>query len=63
MEARRAYIKGCTLRQGYIETTLGNVVDYDVLLRRINEDGERFEIRQIAFDRWNATQLCTQLWG
>jgi hypothetical protein len=46
--------------QGYIETTSGNVVDYDVLRRRINEDGERFEIEQIAFDRcWNATQL----WG
>ena len=41
--------------------TEGNVVDYDVIRRRINELGERFQIREIAIDRWNATQLAVQL--
>ncbi len=29
----------------------------------INELGKRFEIREIAIDRWNATQLAVQLQG
>ena len=41
--------------------TEGNVVDYDVIRRRINELGEHFKIREIAIDRWNATQLAVQL--
>ena len=40
-----------------MEATPGEVVDYDVIRRRINEFGKRFHIRQIAIDRWNATQL------
>jgi len=50
-------------RQGHIETTDGEVIDYDVIRRRINELGERYRIREIAIDRWNATQLATQLDG
>jgi len=49
------------IRNDFIEATEGNVIDYGVLRERIKEDGERFNIRQIAFDRWNATQLSTQL--
>lgn len=51
------------IRQGYIEATPGDVVDFDVIRRRINELGQRFRIEQIALDRWNATQLATQLSG
>ena len=49
------------IREGWIEATAGNVIDYDILRARIQEDADRFHIREIAFDRWNATQLCTQL--
>ena len=49
--------------QGLIEPTEGNIIDYDAIRKRIGEDGERFNIREIAFDRWNATQLTTQLDG
>jgi hypothetical protein len=31
--------------------TPGEVIDYDVVRRRINELGERFNIREIAIDR------------
>jgi phage terminase large subunit-like protein len=47
--------------QGLIEATEGNVIDYDVLRAAINEDRKKYNIREIAFDRWNATQLTTQL--
>ena len=50
-------------RQGLVETTPGNVIDYDYIRARINELGERFDIREIAVDRWNATQLAIQLQG
>jgi len=48
-------------RKGLIEMTPGNVVDYDQIRKRINELSKRFDIREIAVDRWNATHLITQL--
>lgn len=51
------------VRQGLIEATEGNVIDYDVIRARINELAERYHIAEIAIDRWNATQLATQLTG
>lgn len=51
------------VRQGLVEVTPGNVLDYDRVRERINELGELYNIREIAFDRWNATQLSTQLDG
>ena len=50
-------------RQGLIEMTPGNVIDYDLIRARINSLSEQFEIKQIALDRWNSTQLMTQLAG
>lgn len=43
--------------------TDGNVTDYDVIRRDINEFGKTYNIRQLAVDRWNATQLSIQLQG
>lgn len=48
-------------RDGFIKATPGNVVDYDQIRHDINELGKLYNIRQIAIDRWNATQLATQL--
>ncbi len=50
-------------REGLIEMTPGNVVDYDIIRKRINELSKRFEISEIALDRWNATHLASQLSG
>jgi phage terminase large subunit-like protein len=49
------------IRDGFIEATDGNVIDYDVIRQRIGECGARFRIAEIAYDRWGATQLSTQL--
>lgn len=48
---------------GYLETTEGNVIDYDTIKAQIEADGEIFDIQAIAVDRWNSTQLVTQLMG
>jgi phage terminase large subunit-like protein len=51
------------IRQSHIEATPGEVIDYDRIRRKINELGGQYNIREIAIDRWNATQLATQLEG
>ena len=48
-------------RQGYIRTTEGNVVHYGYIEKFIEELGTRFNIREIAFDRWGATQMVQNL--
>ena len=48
-------------RQGYLETTEGNVVHYGYIEKFIERLGERFNIRDIAFDRWGATQMSQDL--
>lgn len=50
-------------RQDWLKMTGGDVADYDVIRAEINELNERYNIREIAIDRWNATQLTTQLTG
>ncbi len=49
------------LREGWIRSTPGNVCDYDVVREHIRELSEQFDIREVAYDRWGATQLVTQL--
>lgn len=51
------------VRQGFIKATEGNVVDYEVVRADVNQLREEFNIRQIAYDPWSATQLATQLQG
>jgi phage terminase large subunit-like protein len=51
------------IRQGVIEATPGEVIDYDRIRHRINKLAEQYDIREIAIDRWNSTQLATQLGG
>ena len=48
---------------GYLIATEGNVVDYEYLRATLNELSERVEVREVPIDRWNSTQLQTQLLG
>ncbi len=50
-------------RQGYLQTTEGNVVHYGFIEKFIENLGERFNIREIAFDRWGAVQMVQNLEG
>ena len=50
-------------RQGYLQTTEGNVVHYGFIEQFIGRLGERFHIREIAFDRWGAVQMVQNLEG
>ena len=49
--------------QGYIQTTEGNVVHYGFIEKFIEALGEKYNIREIAFDRWGAIQMVQNLEG
>jgi phage terminase large subunit-like protein len=49
------------VRQGYIEATPGNVIDYDFIFEQIEKDADMFDIDQIAFDRWGAARVSQVL--
>lgn len=51
------------VRDGLIRATEGNVIDYRQIIADIEALGERFHIREIAFDRWGAFQVQQQLEG
>lgn len=48
-------------KKGFIYTTDGSVVDYDYIEQSILDLKEQYDIREIAYDRWNATQLVQHL--
>jgi phage terminase large subunit-like protein len=48
-------------RQGFLDVTEGDVIDYARIKAKIGEDATRFEVVDVAYDRWGATQLVTEL--
>ena len=50
-------------QQGFLEMTEGNVVHYGYIEQFIERLNERYNIREIAFDRWGAVQMVQNLEG
>jgi phage terminase large subunit-like protein len=50
-------------KQGAIQTTEGNVIHYGFIEKFIERLGEKYNIREIAFDRWGAVQMVQNLEG
>jgi len=50
-------------RRGMIQTTEGDVIHYGYIEDFIEKLGERFNIQEIAFDRWGAVQMVQNLEG
>ncbi len=50
-------------RQGLVFTTEGNVIHYGYIEEFIEELGTKYNIREIAFDRWGAVQMTQNLEG
>lgn len=50
-------------QQGHVQTTEGNVVHYGFIEAFIEELGTLYNIREIAYDRWGATQMTQNLEG
>ncbi len=49
------------IRQGFLEVTEGNVVDYAHVRQRILQEVARFDVRWFGYDPWNATQMALSL--
>ena len=49
------------VRRGFINATPGNITDYGFIQRQLQEDLKLYNIRELAFDRWGAAKLMTDL--
>ena len=50
-------------KQGFLETTEGDVIHYGFIESFIEDLGKRFHIKEIAFDQWGAVQMVQNLEG
>ena len=48
-------------RQNLILTTEGNVVDYDAIIQFMSDLSEKYDIREVAYDRWNSSMMVSHL--
>jgi phage terminase large subunit-like protein len=48
-------------REGFITATPGPTVDYEAVRQTIHAWDEMYDVRVIAYDPWNATDLITRL--
>jgi phage terminase large subunit-like protein len=49
------------VRDGHMLATPGNVIDFDFIVEDIKRLGQRYNIQEIAFDRWGATLVSQRL--
>ena len=49
------------LRDKHLIATSGNVVDYEAVRKQLQDWAAEFDLREIAYDPWNATDLVTRL--
>lgn len=50
------------VQDGWITTTPGNVTDYGFIERDIKQFCEKYSVRSIGYDPWNAKQFATKLY-
>lgn len=48
-------------RQGFITLTPGNIIDYDFILKQIENDSKLYDIKELAFDRWGSQKITSNL--
>jgi phage terminase large subunit-like protein len=63
LDKRTAGAATVWVREGFLTLTPGNVADYDFIEAQINADREKFNVRGIAYDPWNSSQLVNNLVG
>ena len=49
------------VRQGFIQFTPGNVIDYNFVIKQIKRDMEDYSLVELAFDRWGSQKITTDL--
>ncbi|AHH16576.1 putative phage terminase large subunit [Nocardia nova SH22a] len=61
LDKRTAGAASGWVKRGILTATPGNVADYDYIEATILRDAEVFEVAEVAYDRWNSTQLVNNL--
>lgn len=61
LDARTADAASVWVKQGWLTATPGDVTDYDFIKAQIGRDRDEFLVQEIAYDRWNATQIVNDL--
>lgn len=51
------------IREGWITTTPGNIIDYEFIKKRIIDNRDKYEMQEFSYDPWKATQIALQLQG
>jgi phage terminase large subunit-like protein len=51
------------VKAGWLALTPGDVVDYGWIRAQIGRDRERFDVGEVGYDPWNASQLVNDLQG
>lgn len=49
------------VRDGWITATPGNVVDYSFICAAVQDAAKKYDLREVAYDPWNATQTAVDL--
>jgi len=49
------------IRKGLVYATPGNVIDHAFIRKTLNDLADKYYIKEVAFDRWGAVQVVTQL--
>lgn len=49
------------VKQGYVYTTEGNVIDYRFIEKTIKDIASKYVVKEIAYDRYNATEIILNL--
>ena len=62
LRERRTYVPyDVWAKQGFLRLTRGNVINYKYVYNFIYELGKRYNIREIAFDRWGSEYVVQEL--
>tara|TARA_R100000656_G_scaffold81756_1_gene59803 strand:+ start:1674 stop:3254 length:1581 start_codon:yes stop_codon:yes gene_type:complete len=48
-------------KEGFLDVSPGDVQDYEYIRAKVNELREIYDIKSVAFDRWNSSQIIIQL--
>lgn len=51
------------IRDGFLTVTEGNVLDYQAIRLQARRDREIFDVREVGYDPWNATEFIEQRLG
>jgi phage terminase large subunit-like protein len=61
LDKRTAGAASVWVKDGFLTLTSGDVIDYETILQTIDRDAQQFDVVDLAYDRWGATQLAQML--